>query len=163
MPRSVTRENLGAWLLRCNPRNEPELAQWAIAGNHRIDRWCVADNYRTRLMTAGDVVMFWVSGDGRLLTRGIWGVGHVLGVNGVDAAPSRAARGRSTTAEHRKRPEVEVDIPLLSEPISARSLHAVGIDDLEVQVQPFGSNPSWMSRRQLARLAALVPLPMPRE
>ncbi|MET0865541.1 MAG: hypothetical protein ABWZ98_14510 [Nakamurella sp.] len=157
MARLITPDNLGAWLLRCNPAQEPELPRLVAGGGHRIKRWCVADNYRSQLMTAGDRVVFWVSGDGRQLTRGIWGVGEVLRVNGFrkptgpDQSDDRAPVGPAG------RPEVEVDIPLLTEALSDSLLRAAGIGDLEVQVQPQGANPSWVSTEQLARLATVGP------
>ena len=40
----------------------------------------MADNYRSRLMAAGDPVVLWVSGDSRQLTWGIWGVGRVIAI-----------------------------------------------------------------------------------
>jgi len=158
VPRPITQQNLGAWLLRCNPKNEPELPRLIAGGGYRIERWCVADNYRSRMMAAGDPVVFWISGDGRLLARGIWGVGRVLGVRGF---PRPAAGGRPTGRNvdgPGERPSVSVDIPLLAMPVSDQRLRAAGIDDLEVQKQPQGSNPSWISATQLARLAAANPL-----
>jgi len=157
VPRPITQQNLGAWLLRCNPKNEPQLPELVAGGGHRIERWCVADNYRSRMMAAGDAVFFWVSGDGRLLVRGIWGVGRVLGVDGFrrpaadDPLPSR------NFSEAGERPRASVDIPLLPTAVSDRQLRELGISDLEVQLQPQGSNPSWISADQIARLAEVVP------
>lgn len=153
MARRVTRENLGAWLLRCNPKNEPELPRLIARGGHRIEQWCVADNYRSEMITAGDPIVFWISGDGRRLARGIWGIGNVLG---IDLAQRPAAHGREIhgVAAPDGRSRVEVDIPLLPVAVSDAMLRTWGIDDLEVQVQPQGSNPSWISRGQLARLMA---------
>src|SRR4051812_46911364 len=116
---------------------------------HRITRWCVARNYRSRMMRPGQQVIFWVSGDGRRLARGIWGVGRVVGP------------ARETVAESDPRAavyEVALDVPLLppGQEISAADLVAVGITDLEVQRQAFMSNPSWVSRRQLAAVQRLL-------
>jgi len=156
VPRPITQQNLGAWLLRCNPKNEPQLPQLIAGGGHRIERWCVADNYRSRMMAAGDAVVFWVSGDGRLLVRGIWGVGRVLGVGGFRLPPADDPLTRRHLVEAGERPRVSVDIPLLSMAVSDRQLRELGIDDLEVQRQPQGSNPSWISADQMARLAAAI-------
>jgi len=158
MARRITQENLGAWLLRCNPKNAPELRDSIVRGGHRINRWCVADNYRSRMMSAGDAVVFWVSGDGRQLTRGIWGSGYVLGVSGLRAATGCGDVTDMGTAGRHDRPTAAVHIPLRPQAISDQALRANGINDLEVQVQPQGSNPSWISRHQLARLAAAFPL-----
>ena len=156
MPRPITQQNLGAWLLRCNPKNEPELPR-LVAGGHRITRWCVADNYRSQMMAAGDPIVFWVSGDGRLLVRGIWGIGHVVGAGVFDSLPDEHRSLSQSGTEPSERPKVDVDIPLLSAGISDGMLRAAGIDNLEVQLQPQGSNPSWISVVQLAQLAQLVP------
>ncbi len=156
MPRPITQQNLGAWLLRCNPKNEPELPLLIAGGGYRIERWCVADNYRSRMMAAGDPVVFWLSGDGRLLARGIWGVGRVLGVGGFRPAAGDRRSGRNIAGPG-ERPRVSVDIPLLTGAVSDQQLRASGIDDLEVQIQPQGSNPSWISAAQIARLADAAP------
>jgi len=133
------------------------LPQLIAGGGHRIDRWCVADNYRSRMMAAGDPVVFWVSGDGRLLARGIWGVGHVLGVGGFRRSSPGDRLGSRNAHGPDERPRASVDIPLLTGAVSDRQLRAAGINDLEVQRQPQGSNPSWISATQLARLADSVP------
>ena len=157
MPRPITQQNLGAWLLRCNPKNEPELPELVGAGGHRIKRWCVANNYRSRMMAAGDPIVFWVSGNGRLLVRGIWGIGRVVGTDGFRRLSAGHRSTSRSVSELLEPPKVDVDIPLLSEGISDRLLQAAGIGDLEVQLQPQGSNPSWISVDQLARLARSFP------
>jgi len=157
VPRPITQQNLGAWLLRCNPKHEPELPELVAAGGHRIKRWCVADNYRSRMMAAGDPIVFWVSGNGRLLVRGIWGIGHVVGAGGFRTLSADHEATSRSVSKPSERPKVDVDIPLLSEGISDRLLRASGITDLEVQLQPQGSNPSWISVEQLAQLARSLP------
>ena len=141
MPAS-TRAELGAWLLRCNPLNNPALIEHAEAGG-RVGEWCVVGNYRSAMMITGDPVLLWVSGNGRLLARGI------CGGTGVVTSPPRRAEGADGLT-------VAVDIPLLTAGIADRELRASGIDDLEVQTQPVGSNPSWVSRTQYARLEPLL-------
>lgn len=138
---SITRADLGAWLLRCNPSNNAAVIRLADVGG-RVSEWCVVGNYRSAMMTSGDRVLLWVSGDGRLLARGIWGTGVVT-------APARrpAAVGGLIVA---------VDIPLSTAAVTDRELRACGIDDLEVQRQPMGSNPSWVSEAQYARLEPLL-------
>lgn len=156
MPRRITRDNLGAWLLRCNPKSEPELTRLIAQGGHRIQRWCVADNYRSRVMAAGDSVLFWVSGDGRQVARGIWGSGQVLDV--VGCAQQAGAPAGARAAASPGRPSADVDIPLFAAAVSDQEIRAAGIDDLEVQVQPQGANPSWVSAGQFVRLSAAFPL-----
>ncbi len=138
---AITRTELGAWLLRCNPSNNPVVTGLAAVGG-RVGRWCVVSNYRSAMMAAGDPVLLWVSGNGRLLARGIWGAGVVTGPAG-----RAGATGGLTVA---------VDIPLLTDGITDGELRARGIDDLEVQLQPMGSNPSWLSRSQYVRLRPLL-------
>ncbi|MGY1829061.1 DUF3883 domain-containing protein [Geodermatophilus sp. SYSU D01180] len=135
-PPLVTEENLGAWLLRSNPRRSQLDSAVADGWTHVYD-WDVAQNYRSRMMAAGQRVILWSTDGGKRMPRGIWGLGHVTG-------PARDG-------------VVDVDIPLLTTPITHAELEAAGIGDLEVQVQKQGPNPSWVSKEQLARLETLLP------
>jgi hypothetical protein len=154
--RSVERSQLGAWLLKCNP------ALWDLralldSGQDRLTSWAVHPSYRTRLVAAGDRVVFWVSGDGRDgLARGVWGLGHAV----AEVEPwVETSQGfwRSAAASHSVRERVEIDVRLIESPVADADLRAAGIDDLEVQRQPFMANPSWVSREQLRRLERLLP------
>jgi hypothetical protein len=138
--RAVTGGNLGAWLLKCDPRVNPEVLTTADAGVVRVTSRCVVRGYRASMMKEGDRVVLWVSGDGRRMARGIWGLGHVTGV--VD----------ETVVE----PAVPVDIPLFAAALTDSDLRVAGVDDLEVQRMPAGSNPSWVSTQQWARVEALL-------
>jgi hypothetical protein len=130
--------DLGAWLLKSDPGgwsarlDDPAPAQL----------WCVRPTYRSRSMAAGDRVLLWVSGDGRRFTPGLWGAGRVTG-------PVTAGRVPVTVTRF---PRVRVGrAELLAEPRLAA---------LEVLRQPFGSNPSYVTRGELAVLAELAgPLP----
>lgn len=156
MGRTVERSELGAWLLKCNP-GAWDLRGFLDAGEERVTSWSVQPGYRSALMAPGDRVLFWVSGDGRQgFVRGIWGLGRVV----AEAEPwSEATRGfwRAADGHHGIRARVEVDITLLREPVSDAQLRAAGVDDLEVQRQPFAANPSWVSNTQLAALEDLLP------
>ena len=154
--RSVERSHLGAWLLKCNP------ALWDLrglldSGERRLSSWAVHPSYRTRLVAPGDRVVFWVSGAGRDgLTRGVWGLGHTL----AEVEPwVETSQGywRSAAASHAVRERVEIDVRLLESPVADVDLRAAGIDDLEVQRQPFMANPSWLSREQVAALQQVLP------
>ncbi|GAB3683915.1 EVE domain-containing protein [Angustibacter aerolatus] len=137
---TVTRSDLGAWLLKRAP------AGWdGVPGGRLVDDWCVVRGYRSRLIAAGDPVLVWVSGDGRRVPRGLWGLGQVVRAPEVDDLPP----GRQ--------PAVRVDVPLFAEPVPAADLLAAGVDDLEVQRLPVGANPSFVSVGQLARLRPLLP------
>ncbi len=139
-PRTVTDSNLGAWLIKCDPRVNSEVLRPADSGDVRITSRCVARGYRSSMMKTGDRVVVWMSGDGRLMSRGIWGLGHVVGA--VDQSAVE--------------PFVPVDIPLLAAPLTDADLRAAHIDDLEVQRIPAASNPSWVSVEQWARIEKLL-------
>jgi hypothetical protein len=156
MARTVAREQLGAWLLKANPAVW-DLRGFLDTGERRLTSWAVQPGYRSALMHPGDRVLFWVSGDGRSgFDRGIWGLGTVT-------APAESwqesEQGFWTDEGSRQglRARVEVDIALLEDPVPAAELRAAGIEDLEVQRQPFGANPSFVSTAQLERLADLLP------
>ena len=136
--RAVTEDNLGAWLLKCDPRVSSELLE--TGGVARVTSRCVVRGYRATMMKKGDRVVLWVSGDGRAMARGIWGLGYVTGP--VD--------------ERAVEPSVPVDIPLLSSALTDADVRAAGTDDLEVQRMPAGSNPSWVSRQQWDRIEPLL-------
>lgn len=161
---AVDRDDLGAWLLKANPAVW-DLRGFLDAGERRLTSWAVRPGYRSALMRPDDRVVFWVSGDGRSgFERGIWGLGAVL----APAEPWHDAEPGFWTDEgsrHGVRARVEVDVALLEEPVTAASLRAVGVTDLEVQRQPFAANPSFVSVAQLARLLELLPdwpVPAPR-
>jgi hypothetical protein len=136
---AVTRDRLGAWLLRCNPA----LTDLENRFSSGIHTWCVADNYRSRLMVPGDLVLLWLSGRHPHYVRGIWGSGVVTAA--VESAGEAGLR-------------IGLKLVLRDEPMTTDAeLRAAGIDDLEVQRMPQGSNPSWVSREQCARLEPLLP------
>lgn len=74
------------------------------------------------------------------MARGVWGLGSVTGA--VD----------ETVVE----PSVPVDIPLFASALTDADLRAAGVDDLEVQRMPAGSNPSWVSKQQWDRIETLL-------
>ncbi|MET0414519.1 MAG: hypothetical protein ABW022_00670 [Actinoplanes sp.] len=83
--RRVTLDNLGAWLLKGNA----DLGGLAdrFAREPEVRRWCVQPNYRTRLMRAGQPVLFWASGSRRRdVPYGLWGLGRLTGPAQLDPA-----------------------------------------------------------------------------
>lgn len=156
MGQAVSRDVLGAWLLKGNPAVW-DVRRFLADGHRAITSWSVQPGYRSALMQRGDPVLFWLSGPGtRGLARGIWGLGHVVGA----AEPwSDADRGWWLDDDARRalRARVEVHVPLLEDPVPVAELRAAGITDLEVQRVPQGSNPSWVSRTQLDALEPLLP------
>jgi len=141
---AVSADTLGAWVVRCNPKLR-DLHGLLRPGASPIGSWCVAANYRSQMMRRGDVILLWVSGQDRAFPRGFWGRGTVLGTAGPedDVVEPSARRQLHAPIELRIHPD---------DAITDRELRAAGIDDLEVQRQPQGSNPSWVSRAQLARI-----------
>jgi hypothetical protein len=136
--RAVSLDALGAWVIKCNPRVTP--VDPMLAAGAAKPSWCVADNYRSRLMGAGQRILFWVSAHPR---RGFWGAGRITGDVTVEDG----------------RLHVPVDLPLFAEPLTAPQLRAVpGLRLLEVLRCPQQSNPSWVSRAELALLDPLLPL-----
>jgi hypothetical protein len=154
---AVTRETLGAWLLKANPAVW-DVRRFLADGETRLTSWSVQRGYRAALMRPGDKVVFWLSGPGTGgLTRGVWGLGHVVA---EAEAWEDAERGwwLDDAARQALRARVEVDVPLLEHPLPAAELRAAGITDLEVQRVPQMSNPSWVSVPQLTALADLLPV-----
>lgn len=134
----MTLETLGAWVIECNARLTP--IEPMLAAGAAKDAWCVAANYRTRLMRPGQRVLFWVSGHAR---RGIWGAGVIAGEVSTDAAGQR---------------HVPVDLSLFAEPVTAADLASIpGLRTLEVLRSPQQANPSWVSGDEWAALAPLLP------
>jgi hypothetical protein len=112
------------------------------------------------MMKPGDRVVLWVSADGRRMARGIWGIGCVTSFvqDEIPHASNAAEVGYWLNEEAclAVTNSIDVDIPLFETPVTDVELKAAG-DDLEVQRQPPGSNPSWISNEQLARLEPLLP------
>ena len=156
MAQAVTRETLGAWLLKANPAVW-DVRRFLADGHTRLTSWSVQPGYRSRLMRPGDRVVLWLSGPGTHgLVRGVWGLGHVVGEAEAwqDAEPGWWL---DDAARQALRARVGVDVPLLQEPLPAAELRAAGLADLEVQRMPQMANPSWVSRPQLQVLTGLLP------
>lgn len=157
----ITEENLGAWLLKCDPTSKFDLPAAMADGVDTITDWSVVPGYRSEMMAPDDKVVFWVSGDSRIMTRGIWGIGHIADY-AQDSVPDDFQMGdinywKDEEARLAVELSLPVDIPLFDEAVSASDLYAAGIVDLEVQRVAQGSNPSWVSKEQLAALEALLP------
>ncbi|MDA2892109.1 hypothetical protein PDG61_14395 [Mycolicibacterium sp. BiH015] len=134
--RSVTSENLGAWVIKCNPNKTP-LAPMVSAGEAKRS-WCVADNYRSRLMQPGQRVLLWVSTHKR---RGFWGAGTITGTVVSEAG-----------GHH-----VPVDIALFAEPLTATALSTITrLGTMEVFRSPQQANPSWVSTAEWRVLERLL-------
>ncbi|MDZ7918085.1 MAG: hypothetical protein U5N21_04005 [Rhodococcus sp. (in: high G+C Gram-positive bacteria)] len=136
-PQAVTSASLGAWVIKCNP-HKTDLAPMVAAGRAR-EHWCVADNYRTRLMAPGQPVLFWVSSHPR---RGIWGAGQLTGT------PVPGPQWKISTS-----------ITLFDEPILASDIQAIAaLSNLEVFRSPQQSNPSWVDASAWEVVRTLLPV-----
>jgi len=156
VPPAITRQQLGAWLLKANPALW-DLRGFLDSGEGRLTSWAVQRNYRSDLMAPGDRALFWVSGSGRDgLFRGIWGAGHIS-AEAEDWVDAERGFWLDEGGRQAVRRRVQVDITFLAEPVPATDLVAHGIIDLEVQRQPFMGNPSWVSHPELERLNELLP------
>ncbi|GLP78345.1 hypothetical protein TUM20983_54550 [Mycobacterium antarcticum] len=135
--RSVTPETLGAWVIKCNPRMTP--VDPMRAAREAKPLWCIADNYRSRLIRPGQRVLFWVSAHP---LRGLWGAGRVTG---------------DVTRDQGKL-HVPVLIPLFPAPVTAAELSSVpALRSMEVFRAPQQANPSWVSTTELALIEPLLP------
>ncbi|MEU7982208.1 hypothetical protein AB0B63_27215 [Micromonospora sp. NPDC049081] len=143
--RQVTRDDLGAWLIKGNA----DLVDLAgrFARDPRVTGWCVRPGYRARLMRAGQPVVFWASGSRGRLPYGVWGIGRLTG----EPVPGGEARAPWT---------VPMDLTVLPEP---RRLHRdrlradPRLAGLEVFRQPQAANPSYLTRAQFTALADHLP------
>ena len=77
--RTITEDNLGAWLIKCDPESKFDLPRAIEQGWTYIDNWSVSRGYRSSMMRPEHKVILWVSGNGRRMARGIWGLGWVEG------------------------------------------------------------------------------------
>jgi len=102
-------------------------------------QWCVADNYRSRLIQPGQRVLFWVSAHPQ---RGFWGAGRITG----------------DPTDEDGRLHVPVRMPLFTQPLVAADLLAIpGLRRMEVFRSPQQSNPSWVSTAELTLIDPLLP------
>jgi hypothetical protein len=136
--RTVSLDSLGAWLIKCNPTKTPLDPMLELGETKR--HWCVADNYRSRLMRPGQRVLFWVSAHPR---RGIWGAGEIVG----------------DLTDEDGQLHVPVQIPLFPTPLTAAELTtAPDLRSMEVFRSPQQANPSWVSVAELALIDSMLPI-----
>jgi hypothetical protein len=133
--RRVRPADLGAWLLKGNADRADLAARFAR--QPRVTRWCVQPSYRTRLMRAGQPVLFWASGSRNRLPYGIWGVGELAGCPALDPRDGRW--------------HVPLDLTI-GDPdtwVPRRELRAdPRLTGLEVLRQPQAANPSFVTVTQ---------------
>lgn len=160
MPQAVTRDRLGAWMVRCNP-GVWRLHEFIADGNDYLESWSLRYSYRCELMRPGDKILLWVTASPHM-PRGIWGIGHVTGHAGdrIIEVPEHAEDDGYWVNEQARIAAdygVNVHIEVLSQPVTSEQLLAAGIDNLEVQSQPQMANPLWLTADQLSRVETLLP------
>ncbi|MBT0773702.1 hypothetical protein KIH74_32455 [Kineosporia sp. J2-2] len=141
---SITPGHLGAWLIKGNADAGALVERFRA--EPRVHTWCVRPSYRTRLMVAGQPVVFWASGSrSRTVRYGVWGVGQLTGV-----AVSGDGESWSVPLDLEILPERQrlARALLRADPRLARA---------EVLRQPMGSNPSFLTPEEFAALREHLP------
>jgi hypothetical protein len=111
-------------------------------------------------MEPGDTIILWVSGDGKIMTRGIWGIGTVEGrlkrTKQEPLPPGYTTAGVSEEDRPTVTLSIDVDIPLFEDVVAVDEIRAAGVGDLEVLRIAAGRNPSWITKHQLSLLEPLL-------
>jgi hypothetical protein len=155
--RPITPHTLGAWVLKCDPEVW-DLGRFVDDGSARILTWSVRQSYRTELMAPGQRVLLWVSGESRRHPRGFWGSGWVTGKvsTGVEDDGYWLDDERRRAVRH----WAHVDVAVFGGPQAVLASevreHPV-LRDFELFRSAQMSNPSWLSREQLAALTPMLP------
>jgi hypothetical protein len=137
--RRVNLADLGAWLIKGNA-DRVDLAG-RFARDPAVRSWCVQPSYRTRLMAAGQPVVFWASGSRGRLAYGVWGLGRVTGKPRPDPDGGRPSVPLALVI---REPELWVSRAVIrADPRLA---------DLEVFRQPQAANPSYLTVAEFAAL-----------
>lgn len=133
--RAVGPDTLGAWLLKAGGGSGETVAHHRSGFADVRDR-CVRPSYRTDLVTAGQPVLLWVSGDRPDLPAGIHAHGRTSG-------PVRDG-------------SMPVELAALADPLlRAELVHHPVLSGIEVLRMPAGSNPSYVTPAQLRELVAM--------
>lgn len=141
--RAVEPGSLGAWLLKVDPAGPG--AQELLADRPRDVRRCVRRSYRTSLMELGQTVLLWVSGRDPRTPAGLHAQGR------INVLPRPAA------GEDERRLEIGLRLGPIDPPLLRTDLLADPVlSRMEVVRMPAGSNPSYVSREELARLRELL-------
>jgi hypothetical protein len=141
--RAVSRESLGAWLIKGSGRS-PSTHDLVRTGFTTVATRCLRASYRTDLVEAGQPVLFWISGDVAEHPAGIYAQGWTTG----PAVPDPAHHGSGAPA---------LVVPVRLEPVDPPVLrselrHHPELSAIEVLRMPAGSNPSYLTREQLDTL-----------
>ena len=135
---AVTRESLGAWLIKAAPGALP-IAEHLGTGFRALTTRCVRRSYRADLVESGQPVLLWVSGADRTFPAGIYASGRTTGRVG----PGEDDAGLV----------MPVDLRAVVPPVRrAEVLAHPTLSQIEVVRMPAGSNPSYLDRAQLQAL-----------
>lgn len=152
--RAVTRESLGAWLLKGSPEVHP-VGEHVRSTFSTITSRCVRPTYRTDLIEAGQPVLFWISGHDPCTPAGIYAQGQTTGraqdAGTVDRWIEEADPGERTLVMPVELEPVEP--PVLRSEIAEHPL----LEQIEVMKMAAGSNPSFLSCEQLRALRSRWP------
>jgi hypothetical protein len=139
--RAVTRETLGAWLLKSSPDSSP-VDEFVRTDFATVTERCVLPTYRADGVDAGQPVLFWVSGNDERHPAGIYAQGHTTG-------PTQPEGDQLV---------MPVRLTGIDPPILRRELLThPRLSQLEVIRMAAGSNPSFLTREQLRELGRLYP------
>jgi hypothetical protein len=129
----LTTGDVACWVFKSSVAPDGLVPGWSPGESRALTR-CVRPSYRLDLMAPGDPCLLWVSG------RADPGV-HALGT--LVAPPHEAGEG----------PVVPLRLTLLVSPLPRAELLADAVlRGAEVLRMPAGSNPSWLSADQFARV-----------
>ena len=136
-PRALTEDSLGAWLIKARGA-EPATRLHVESSFAEVTTRCVRPSYRTGLVRSGQRVLLWISGNEPGLPAGIHAQGRTVGVAADGVIPVELSA---------------LPVPLLRNELSGHP----ELSSMEVLRMPAGSNPSYVTRDQLAVLAELCP------
>jgi hypothetical protein len=151
----ITADNLGGWILRCNP-DVYDLPGEVKGGQTKVWSWLVAKSYRTELMQTGQRVVLWVGGPASApWTNGVWGIGHVTGRVDVHVAGPEELSEHWVDKEraHHLEWEVPLDVDILPTPVPVHEIRAVPeLSEMELFRAQQMSNPIYISPEEMAAL-----------
>ena len=152
--RAITLETLGAWLIKGSREATPidELIRTDFSG---VTGWCLRRTYRTDLVRSGQPVLWWLSGVDPMNPAGIYAQGLTTGsaepMDAGDAWGDPAAQASRTLL-------MPVKLNSLDPPIlRSELLHHPVLSEVEVIKMAAGSNPSFLTRDQVAELGSSWP------
>ncbi|RKN15234.1 EVE domain-containing protein [Micromonospora musae] len=154
----VTTDNLGAWLVKCNPEVW-DLVSFLAAGEETITSWSVVPNYRADLVRPGQRVLFWVTGkEGAYPEPGLWGSGVMVGPVYEATADGDTGYWLDEDQQQRTRHFAPMDVEVMPSPVPRHVLKSDSrLSGMEVFRQPQMGNPLFVTKDELAALEAHLP------